>query len=51
MEKLAGKILKSVENLQWEIDRMSEDGRAEFNKLWKNAILLRQQTNPAPRGK
>ena len=40
MEKLLGKIVKSIENLQWELDRMSEDGRAEWKTLLKNAKRL-----------
>jgi len=37
-KKLLNKISTHISNLQWEIDRMSEDGRKEYSKLaqaWK----------------
>ena len=40
MKKLIEEMLKNIENLQWELDRMSEDGRAEWKTLLKNAKRL-----------
>ena len=41
MDRLLVKLSKHINNLQWEIDRMSSDGQDEYSKLIKvwNKVL------------
>jgi len=44
MKDIIEKISKHINNLQWELDRMSEDGRTEYNeliKIWKKYVKKR----------
>ena len=33
MNKLLNQVAKHIDNLQWELDRMGQDGREEYDKL------------------
>ena len=34
IRKAVSKVSEHVNNLQWEMDRMGEDGKKEYTKLW-----------------
>ena len=34
IRKAVGQVSEHVANLQWEKDRMGEDGKKEYTKLW-----------------
>jgi hypothetical protein len=34
IRKAVNQLSKHVDNLQWEKDRMGEDGKKEYTKLW-----------------
>ena len=41
--KLLNEVAKHFDNLQWELDRMGQDGREEYDKLVKAWNKLRKE--------